>query len=102
MIEITNFQLDSEDLGDKTVDMNFDRLDNFIQSMLDEEKNESREVTQKKMIYSGLLSEYLRRYGRSVDEDYSDLVLSEFQISDDFDKKIQILNDAFLDNGIPI
>lgn len=74
-----------------------DYVDSIVQGLL----NENDEVLQKKMKYSELLTEYLSRYGRTTEDDYSDLVLRDFEISDDIDKKIEILKDA-LAKGITL
>ena len=80
---------------------NYDNIDNFIRKMLDRLENETPEQMLKKMEYSSLLSEYLGRLGREVDENYSDIIPIEFEISDAVDLKIKILKDA-LDKQIPI
>ncbi len=76
-------------------------LGQFIQNMIDEEKNQSVEDLQKKKYYFQLLSEYLRRYHLTPDDDYSEVVPPSFELADGYDKRIEILEDA-LNNGISI
>ena len=76
-------------------------LGQFIQSMIDEEKNQSAEDLQKKNYYFQLLSEYLRRYHLTPEDDYSNVVPSSFELADGYDKRIEILEDA-LNKGINI
>lgn len=80
-------------------DFEQDDLDDFIQSLIDNKAKESPEILQKKVTYTDLLSLYLARFGKTLDDDYSDIVLDEFLIADNVDKKIQILQDA-LDKDI--
>ena len=76
-------------------------LGQFIQNMIDDEKNQSVEDLQKKKYYFQLLSEYLRRYHLTPDDDYSEVVPPSFELADGYDKRIEILEDA-LNNGISI
>ena len=76
-------------------------LGQFIQNMIDEEKNQSVEDLKKKNYYFQLLSEYLRRYHLTPDDDYSEVVPPSFELADGYDKRIEILEDA-LNNGISI
>ena len=76
-------------------------LGQFIQNMIDEEKNQSVEDLQKKKYYFQLLSEYLRRYHLTPDDDYSEVVPPSFELADGYDKRREILEDA-LNNGISI
>lgn len=100
MIDITDIEI-SGSVNTTTSKTTKEELDDFIQSIIDEQLGVDDETLQKKIVYSDLLTSYLARFGRTTEDDFSDLVLSEFQISDDFDKKIQILQDA-IDNSIRI
>ena len=75
------------------------KLRAFTRRILDEEFSKSAETRQKEMFYFGLMNKYLARYGKSVYDDYSDIVKIDFEVFDNLDKKIQILQDA-LENGI--
>ncbi len=76
-------------------------LDDYVQKLIDELLNQTPEQMLIKMEYASLLSEYLRRFGREMDEDYSDIIPLEFEIFDGVDLKNKILRDA-LDKQISI
>ena len=73
---------------------NFDYVDDLIQGMLDEVAGESAEEREKKMLCARLMNEYLLRHGKTMDDNYSEIVHAEFEISSDWDHKIKILEDA--------
>ena len=71
-----------------------EELDDFIKSMIEEEQKMTDDELLKRANYTGLFSEYLRRYHKTVDDDYSNIIPASFELSDDYEKKIQILDDA--------
>jgi len=75
--------------------------DDFIQMLIEGEENVTPEMAQKKMELSSLEAEFLRRNGREVDEDNTDIIPFDYSISDDVDTKIQIVRDA-LEKQIPL
>lgn len=80
--------------------MNDSNYESFIQNLLDEEENIGVEEFRLKQQYQELLSKYLRRLGRSIEEDYSDALPFLFELIDER-SKIKILEDA-LSKGIAV
>jgi len=79
-----------------------DELNQYVKTLMDDLESEDMSTKLKKLTYSELLDEYLIKHGKDkMLDDYSDVVPVMFQISDDYDKKNKILEDA-INNGILI
>ena len=74
--------------------MDHSDINNFIQAMLDEEERQTPELIAKRMTYSQLFNQYLQKHGIDPEDDTSDAIPFDFTVSSDYDKKIQILQDA--------
>lgn len=66
----------------------------YVKDLFDEMDNMSDEQVIKKRDCSLLLEEYLSMFHRTVEDDYTDIVPAKFTLSEDIDKKIEILKDC--------
>ena len=69
-------------------------IENYVKELFDEMENMSDDQIMKKRDCSLLLEEYLSMFHKTVDDDYTDVVPMNFTLSDDVDKKIEILKDC--------
>ena len=78
-----------------------DNINNFVGKMIEEnEKSLSSENLDSKIYLNTLLIDYLRKLGRSIEEDYSDVIPVSFELLSN-ESKIEVLNDC-LNNQIVI
>lgn len=78
-----------------------DNINNFVGKMIEEtEKELNSENIGSKVYLNSLLVDYLRRLGRSIEEDYSDVIPVSFELLSN-ESKIEVLNDC-LNNQIVI
>ena len=78
-----------------------DNINNFVGKMIEEnEKSLSSENLDSKIYVNTLLIDYLRKLGRSIEEDYSDVIPVSFELLSN-ESKIEVLNDC-LNNQIVI
>ena len=78
-----------------------DNINNFVGKMIEEtEKELNSENIGSKVYLNSLLVDYLRRLGRSIEEDYSDVIPMSFELLSN-ESKIEVLNDC-INNQIVI
>ncbi|MBQ6323790.1 MAG: hypothetical protein IJI22_03050 [Bacilli bacterium] len=70
------------------------KLDNMIDSMLNRIENQTPEDFAKKEKCFALMDKYLALNGKNSLDDYSDVIMPEFERSDDWESKIQVLEEA--------
>jgi len=71
-----------------------EEIEIFVKDLFDEMENMSNDQIIKNKDYSLLFEDYLSMFHRTVDDDYTDIVPINFTISDDIDRKIDILKDC--------
>ena len=69
-------------------------LKKYVEDLFSDIDNQSMELIQKKKVFNDLLLRYLRPFHLTLEDDYSLYVPDDFMISDDYDKKIKILEDC--------
>ena len=91
---MSNMYIFDDDVS-KTPKKSFkEELTEYTASLFQELEDMTDEQLQKKLLFTELLKDYLSFYGRTVQDDYSDLVPMDFTISDSIDRKMDILKDC--------
>ena len=77
-----------------------DDIDRYIEDLFNDDVIDQEEF-ETKAEYQELLGRYLARRNRDIEDNNDDILSVYFQISNDFDTKNKVLNDA-LEKGIDI
>ena len=76
------------------MNQNQEKYQKLANQLLDRIEKMTPEDFEQKQVYSEKLSQYLEMYGRSLEEDYNEIVPVDFEISDDTATKIKVLEDC--------
>ena len=98
-IDISNVSIQGEGVRDPNKDQ--ESLKSFVAKLIQDDMNLANDNFVKEYDCSLLMTKYLARYGKEPQDDYTDVVRPEFMISNDWDLKKKIIEDA-LNKGITL